>query len=147
MLHTSGFPPRAARPRRAWGDPRGPPASGSPTGGSTGSPARSYEYHPTSAHWVLAEIIDRVTGERLPRRARAPHHRPARAAGRVLGLARDQQDGIAELVAVGEQATPDELQAAFGIRELPVTEVTVEALIGFNDPAKRGRSACPAAAA
>ena len=25
-------------------------------------PGSSYEYHPTSAHWVLAEIIDRVTG-------------------------------------------------------------------------------------
>jgi CubicO group peptidase (beta-lactamase class C family) len=32
-------------------------------------------------------------------------------------------------------ATPDELQAAFGVRALPVTEVTSAALLAFNDPA------------
>ncbi len=31
-------------------------------------------------------------------------------------------------------ATPDELEATFGIRELPVTEVTEAALLGFNNP-------------
>ena len=44
---------------------------------------------------------------------------------------------VAELVAVGEPATPDELEAAFGVRELDLGEVTTEALLGFNDPAIR----------
>ena len=26
-------------------------------------PGREYQYHPSSAHWVLAEIIERVSGE------------------------------------------------------------------------------------
>ena len=41
----------------------------------------------------------------------------------------------AELIAVGEPATPDELEAAFGVRELDLGEVTTDALLGFNDPA------------
>jgi CubicO group peptidase (beta-lactamase class C family) len=41
------------------------------------------------------------------------------------------------LVTVGEHATPDELEAVFGIRELPVTEVTEEAVLRFNEPEVR----------
>ena len=99
-------------------------------------PGKYYEYHPTSAHWVLAEIADRVTGgdyrDELERRITGPL-----GLGRVLGLARDQQEGIAELVPVGEEATPDELQAAFGVPELPGSEVTLDAMMAFNDPANR----------
>jgi CubicO group peptidase (beta-lactamase class C family) len=55
----------------------------------------------------------------------------------VLGPALDEQERIADLVLVGEPATPDELEAALGIREIDVGEVTDEALIGLNDPATR----------
>jgi CubicO group peptidase (beta-lactamase class C family) len=34
----------------------------------------------------------------------------------------------------GEPATGDELEAVLGIRSLPVTEVTDDALVGYNDP-------------
>ena len=34
----------------------------------------------------------------------------------------------------GAPATPDELEAVLGIRELPLTEVTTEALLDFNQP-------------
>lgn len=37
----------------------------------------------------------------------------------------------------GEPATGAELQAAFGVSELPVTEVTDEALLAFNDAGTR----------
>jgi CubicO group peptidase (beta-lactamase class C family) len=100
-------------------------------------PGTAYEYHPTSAHWVLAEIIDRVTGsdnrDEVQRRITDPLGLP-----RVLGIPEGpDQDGIAALVKVGELATPEEIKAAFGVAELPVTEVTPEALLGFNDPATR----------
>ena len=75
-------------------------------------------------------------GRRLPRRRRAsaspsplglpPRPRPA-ADWRAAPL----------VVARWRWPTPDELQAAFGMRELPVTEVTTEALLAFNDPAVR----------
>ena len=37
----------------------------------------------------------------------------------------------------GELATPDELEAVLGVRELPITEVTPEALLEFNAPEVR----------
>ena len=131
MLHTSGFPhaplgapdwwTREGRVKR-FGEWR-----------LNWEPGTRFEYHATSAHWVLAEIIDRVTDsdfcDELERRVTTPIGLP-----RVLGIPKDQQENVATLVAVGEPATPDELETVFGIRELPVTEVTEEALLGFNNP-------------
>jgi CubicO group peptidase (beta-lactamase class C family) len=135
MLHTSGFP--AA--------PMGPPhwASREARVARMASwrlnwePGTAYEYHPTSAHWVLAEIIDRVTGgdyrDELEQRVTKPVGLP-----RVLGLPPGPpQDGIATLMPVGREATRDEIEAAFGVRELPLTEVTPDALLGFNDAEAR----------
>lgn len=135
MLHTSGFPhapmdfrdgatsegrtKRFAQWRLNW------------------EPGTSYEYHATSAHWVLAEIIERVTGEDFRDVVEARVTRPAGITRRVLGVPRDEQDGIAPLVNVGEPPTAAELKAVLGIEALPVTEVTPEALISFNDPEVR----------
>ena len=47
------------------------------------------------------------------------------------------QGDINDLVLAGEPATPDELEAAIGIRELPLTEVTADALMSFNQPEVR----------
>lgn len=129
MLHTSGFPlapmpalegatsdgrcARFAQWRLNW------------------EPGTKYQYHPTSAHWVLAEIIERVSGDDfrdvVERRVTDPAGLP-----KVLG---DIGAPAAELVLVGEDATPDELEAVFGLRALDVGEVTDDALVGFNDPA------------
>jgi CubicO group peptidase (beta-lactamase class C family) len=134
MLHTSGFPHAPL-----------PPVEGATSAGRTArfahwrlswEPGTSYEYHATSAHWVLAEIIERVTGrdfrdvvaERVTEPAGLPH---------MLGIPPDEQGDIATLVTVGEEATPEEVQAAFGVPALPVTEVTPEAILGFNSPAVR----------
>ncbi len=134
MLHTSGFPT----------GPLGPPQWDTVEGRLAAfarwrlnwEPGTAFEYHPTSAHWVLAEIIRRTTGqdhrEVVAERVTTPLGLP-----RILGIAPDEQDGIADLVTVGTAATPDELESAFGIRELPATEVTPAALLGFNSPAAR----------
>jgi CubicO group peptidase (beta-lactamase class C family) len=134
MLHTSGFPHA----------PLGPPDWASRDDRLkvfskwrlNWEPDSAYEYHPTSAHWVLAELIERLSGtdyrDFIEERISKPLGLP-----RVLGLSRDQQDNIAELELCGEPATPDELEKALGVRELPVTEVTDEALISLNHPAAR----------
>ena len=44
------------------------------------------------------------------------------------------QVGTAPLVVAGGPATPEEIKAVFGIDELPATEVTIEALTGFDTP-------------
>src|SRR4051812_27938767 len=135
MLHTSGFP-------HAPMDF----ASGNTSEGRTAvfakwklnwEPGSSYEYHATSAHWVLAEIIERVTGEDFRDFVEARVTRPAGIGRRVLGVPVDDQDNVATLVNVGEPPTAEELKAAMGVTELPVTEVTPDALISFNNPEVR----------
>jgi CubicO group peptidase (beta-lactamase class C family) len=82
---------------------------------------------------VLAEIIDRVTGGDYRQEV---DRRVARPLGLrfQLGVPHDQQADVTELRLVGDEATPDELEATLGVRALPVTEVTDEALMSFNEP-------------
>lgn len=131
MLHTSGFPHA----------PMGPEVSGNrhlrlermSTWRLNWEPGTAFEYHPTSAHWVLAAVIEGLVGANY---RTVVHERITAPMGlkRLLGLPADQQDGIRDLELVGEHATPDELEAAFGVRSLPVTEVTDDAVMIFNRP-------------
>ena len=134
MLHTSGFPHAPLGPPR-W-DTSASRLEAMAEWRLNWEPGTRYEYHPTSAHWVLGEIINAVTGsdyrDEVHRRVTEPL-----GLGRLLGLAPDEQDGIAELMLVGERATPDELEATFGVRELPMTEVTNEVILRFNEPSVR----------
>ena len=135
MLHTSGFPHAPLGPPKWWTREGRVEQFG--RWRLNWEPDSTYEYHPTSAHWVLAEIIDRVTGgdycDFIETRITGPSGLP----GRVLGAPIEAQDGVAELVNTGELATPDELEAVLGVRELPITEVTPEALLEFNAPEVR----------
>jgi len=129
MLHTSGFP-RAPLGPPAWAD-RDRRLEAFAKWRLNWEPGTAHEYHPTSAHWVLAELIERISG----RDYRVfVHERVTGALGlpRVVGIPPDEQDGIAELALCGEPASPDELEAIFGVPELPVTEVTDDALLSFN---------------
>ncbi|MGE0727942.1 MAG: serine hydrolase domain-containing protein [Acidimicrobiia bacterium] len=134
MLHTSGFPYGPLGPPR-WAD-RQLRREAMAGWRLNWEPGTRYEYHPTSAHWVLAELIDIVTGgdyrDELERRVTGPL-----GLGRVLGIPLDQQANIATLQVVGDNATPDELEATFGVRELPAGEVNDAVLTGFNDPENR----------
>jgi CubicO group peptidase (beta-lactamase class C family) len=88
---------------------------------------------------VLAEIIDRRTGGDYRAFIRRRILEPLGLHDLQLGeLDGDGPIGnVNELIPTGEPASPDELEAAIGLRELPVTEVTTEALVQFNDPANR----------
>ena len=133
MLHTSGFPHA----------PMGPPHwdtldSRLERYGQwrlNWDPGTACEYHPTSAHWVLADIAATVTGtdhrDLVAERITEPLGLP-----RVLGLQGDECDGIAELTTVGTPASAEEL-AAIGITELPQSEVTPDALLSANRPEYR----------
>jgi CubicO group peptidase (beta-lactamase class C family) len=131
MLHTSGFPHA----------PLGPPAWDTREGRLEAfgrwrlnwEPGTRYEYHATSAHWVLAELIERLSDQDyrdvVEQRVTQPLGLP-----RVLGLPEDQQTGIVDLQLCGDPASAEELQAAFGIAALPETEVTDEALLTLSRP-------------
>jgi CubicO group peptidase (beta-lactamase class C family) len=131
MLHTSGFP-RAPLGPPDWYD-RDRRLAKFAKWRLNWEPGTAHEYHPTSAHWVLAELIERIDGRDY---RDAVHERVTQPLGlpRVVGIPTDDQDGIAELSLRGEPAPPDEMEAIFGMPELPVTEVTDEALLSFNRP-------------
>jgi CubicO group peptidase (beta-lactamase class C family) len=129
MLHTSGFP-RAPLGPPDWAD-RDRRLEAFAKWRLNWEPGTAHEYHPTSAHWVLAELIERITGHDY---RDFIHERVTGALGlpRVVGMPPDEQGGIAELELCGEPASPGELEAIFGVPELPVTEVTDDALLSFN---------------
>jgi CubicO group peptidase (beta-lactamase class C family) len=128
MLHTSGFPQAPLSP--VDGDRSAGRVAAFSNWRLNWEPGTKFQYHPSSAHWVLAEIIERVTASdyrdvvasRVTDRAGLP---------RVLG---DIPHRAAELMTVGEPATADELQQALGVTSIDVGEVTSAALLAFNDP-------------
>lgn len=67
-------------------------------------PGTAYAYHPESAHWILAEIVERLAGEPfcdfLEKRVTRPLGLP-----RLLGLAREEQTDIAQLSAAADPVT------------------------------------------
>ena len=102
---------------------------------TTWEPGTRFEYHPTSAHWVLADLIEEVTGrpyaDVVTERVMEPAGQP-----RWLAIPEHEQADIADVFCVGEPINPVEFKEQFGI-ELPVTEVTDEALTSFNDSTVR----------
>ena len=135
LLHTAGFPraPLGA-PRWATHEGRRQAFSDWRLNWPVGS---QFEYHPTSAHWVLGELIHVVTGLDHTEAVRQRVADPLGLTAFALGPPLDQQQGIATVVPCGEPATPDELEAVLGVREIAVGEVTEEALVGLNEPAAR----------
>lgn len=104
MLHTGGFP-NAPMPGADGGD-RVLRRAAFTTWRSEWEPGTRFEYHYESAHWVLADLIDRVTGrdfrEVVHERITAPLGLP-----RGLGLALDDTDNICDLVSVTPETDED----------------------------------------
>src|SRR5205807_1961398 len=88
MLHTSGFP-RAPLGPPAWAD-RERRLEAFARWRLNWEPGTAHEYHATSAHWVLAELIERISGrDRRDGRALLPGVAPQ--SGRALGPGRPRR--------------------------------------------------------
>jgi CubicO group peptidase (beta-lactamase class C family) len=135
MLHTSGFP-RAPFSPLDWDD-RDRRLARFAQWTCNWEPGTRYEYHPTSAHWVLAELIERVTGTDFRDFVASRVIGPLGLLGLQLGVAPEDQGDINDLARTGAPASPDELEAVLGVRQLPMSEVTTDALLEFNRPAWR----------
>lgn len=135
LTHTSGFP----------NAPLGPPAWLTKQGRldrfsqwrTEFEPGTRFWYHPTAAHWVVAHMIEEASGMDYRRFVAERITGPLGLPRLQVGVPAGQQSDIAVLHKTGEPPDPDELEALMGIRELPATEVTDDALIGFNDPEAR----------
>jgi CubicO group peptidase (beta-lactamase class C family) len=101
-------------------------------------PGTRFEYHPTSAHWIMAELIERLSGVDYRVFIRERVLDPLGLTNLRLGVPPDEQADINDLVSCGEPPTSEELEQVFGVPgltlELLQGEVTEAALLGFNRP-------------
>jgi CubicO group peptidase (beta-lactamase class C family) len=104
-------------------------------------PGSRFEYHPTAAHWVLVDVIERVTGQDFRAFLRSRVLDPLGLADFYLGLPGEQNARVADVSYVGEAPTEDEIRA-LGFPIVPEGEVTEEAILRFNDPTVRA-AGCP----
>ena len=74
-------------------------------------PGTRFEYHPTSAHWVMAELIERLSGIDYLTFIRQRVLDPLGLTRLRLGVPPDEQGDINDLVACGEPPTSEELEA------------------------------------
>ena len=90
------------------------------------------EYHPVSAHWVLAELIETITGQPY---AVAIHEAVTARAGiaQVLGPEMADHDSVVEVRMHGARPSDEVLLAEYGSPHLvPAVSVGVEALLSLN---------------
>jgi CubicO group peptidase (beta-lactamase class C family) len=95
-----------------------------------------FVYHPTSGFWVLGEIIERRSGQNFRDFVRDQIAHPLGLPGLRVGLPRAEQGRVADLVWVGQNLTPEDYQK-MGVPVPPATEVTEDAILGFNTPVVR----------
>jgi CubicO group peptidase (beta-lactamase class C family) len=134
FTHTAGFP-QAPYPPQEWHD-RAARLERFRRWRLNWAPGSRFEYHPTSSMWVIAEIVERRSGTTLREFVRARIAQPLQLEDLHLGLPPSLHHRLADVVHVGElpsRAERDEL----GWPEIPETEVTEEAIEGFNEAAVR----------
>lgn len=132
LLHTGGFPTAPMTPPDWW--TRDGRTARFAQWRLTSAPGETYQYHITSAHWVLAELLETVDGLDHREVIRRRIAEPLGLTQFALGVAEADQEGIAEVAVVGEEATPEELMATLGIDHIDRGEVTDEALAAFARP-------------
>ena len=139
LLHTSGFP-RAPFAPLDWEDHEARLARFS-SWRLNWEPGTRFEYHPTSAHWVLVELIERVTGQDWRAFLTERVLDPLGLAKLRFGVAPEDQGDIVDLESVGVAPTSEDLEQLTGIAGLDLAafqgEVTDETLMRFNLPEVR----------
>lgn len=133
LTHTSGFPSAPFAPAD-WED-RDRRMQRFSNWRLNWEPGSRFEYHPTSAHWALAEVLERTTGMDLQTLVHTRLLDPLGLDRLRLGVPDHEQGDIVDLVAVGDLPSPEEIEAATGIGGLSLAdlgEITEEHLLDFN---------------
>jgi CubicO group peptidase (beta-lactamase class C family) len=134
LLHIGGFPRAPLGPKR-WLD-RDERLKAFSEWRLTFDPGSRYEYHATSAHWVLAELMERRTGVEFRQFVRERVARPMGLEELFLGLPPEYDARVADVRYVLEPAEPPD---GWG-------EVTPEFIVRFNTDVAR-RAGVPGAGA
>ena len=133
LLHTSGFP-------RA---PLGPPAwrrreerlAAFARWRLNWEPGSQSQYHPTSAHWVLAELLARVDGTDHREVVRRRVLDPLGITRLALGVPIADQGDVAPVRPLGEPLPPGSTgDIPFSMAALGMAELTEETIIGVAQP-------------
>ncbi|KLR60781.1 penicillin-binding protein, beta-lactamase class C [Actinobacteria bacterium IMCC26207] len=130
LTHTSGFPTAPLGPP-TWDTRAGRQESFSRWHASF-EPGTHFEYHPTAAHWVVAEMIEVVEDSDYREVVRRRIIEPLGLTSISLGNPPDEQGEVAELQTFGELPSSAELEAVFGTSDFDIGEVTPAILLGFN---------------
>ena len=128
MLHTGGFPLAPMNPR-LWED-REARLARMMGWRLNWKPDSTWEYHATSAHWVLSEIIQQKTGEDFRDWLRANLLDPMGLDDLFVGLPDEQHARAASVVYMEEPVAPEG------------GEVFPQTILHFNLPSQR-RAGCP----
>jgi CubicO group peptidase (beta-lactamase class C family) len=138
-LHTAGFPNAIMGPPH-WRD-HASRLNVYPRWRLEWEPGTRYMYHATSAHWVLMDILTEVIGIDHRDFIKQRVIEPLGLRSFALGMTPEEQTDLAQVVYVGEEMTPDELEAAFGIREIPAPRGSLASMPDFaltlNNPEDR----------
>ena len=136
LLHTSGFPHAPLGPR-VWGD-RAKRLEAFAGWRLNWEPGSQFAYHASSAHWVLAELLERVDGIDYRDAIRQRVLDPLGLERLRLGVSLDEATDVATVRNVGEPPTSADWEAVLGIAGYDLGEVTDEALMLFADPVNLG---------
>jgi CubicO group peptidase (beta-lactamase class C family) len=124
LTHTAGFPRAPMRPEE------GATSAGRVARFATWRldwpPGSQLEYHPTSAHWVVAELIERVSGTDYRAFLADRIAGPLGLRRLQLGVPADANDDIVDLVMM---ATTD--------GDLGIPEANPDTLLRYNEPGVR----------
>jgi CubicO group peptidase (beta-lactamase class C family) len=129
LAHTAGFP-RAPFDLRKLGWPDLPERFASWR--LNWEPGSRFEYHPSSSMWVIAAMVQQRSGMDFRDFVRARIADPLGLPDLRVGLPRAEHARLADIEYRGREWTDAELIAK-GFPPLPVTEVTEENLMRFND--------------
>lgn len=99
-------------------------------------PGSRFVYHPSSSMYVVAELIERLSDLSYGEFVRERIAKRLGLADLWVGLPRAMQDRLADIEHVGDPLSPEDFRAA-GLPVPPETEVTEDALQGFNVPEVR----------
>ena len=130
FTHTAGFPSAPFRPTD-WND-KARRAERYASWTLNWAPGSRFEYHPTSSMWMIAEIIERLSGQSFTDFVRQRIALPLGLPDLWVGCPTEQHHRITEVMHVGDPLTSEDY-AKLGMPEPPITEVTEGALTAFNN--------------
>ncbi len=135
LLHEGGFPLAPLNPVTEGSNPARRQRFS--RWGLNWEPGTRFEYHATSAHWVIADLIETLSGEDFRDFVRGHLLEPIGLKRFQLGVPAGDQGDIKTLELCGEPATLEELVAAGIPPEMASGAVTDEMLLSLNVPEAR----------